>query len=189
MKKNTLVLFFSALLCTIAASASPSGLRSADSPVANDAPKNVTASRDNKEAVTIVWDAVPNAASYEVTAEAWDVAINRTVRTVTTDETQFVDSLLPQPGLARYTVKAVFPDGTKSEPSDAAVGYAVLETLQILNVSTRYPWNGKVDIDVEYKTVRPRFRELFGMENLPYPSHVTLSAQTADGTILPVRRL
>ena len=189
MKKNTLVLFFSALLCTIAASASPSGLRSADSPVANDAPKNVTASRDNKEAVTVVWDAVPNAASYEVTAEAWDVAINRTVRTVTTDETQFVDSLLPQPGLARYTVKAVFPDGTKSEPSDAAVGYAVLETLQILNVSTRYPWNGKVDIDVEYKTVRPRFRELFGMENLPYPSHVTLSAQTADGTILPVRSL
>ena len=116
MKKNTLVLFFSALLCTIAASASLSGLRSADSPVANDAPKNVTASRDNKEAVTVVWDAVPNAASYEVTAEAWDVAINRTVRTVTTDETQFVDSLLPQPGLARYTVKAVFLDVTKSEP-------------------------------------------------------------------------
>lgn len=78
MKKNTLVLFFSALLCTIAASASPSGLRSADSPVANDAPENVTASRDNKEAVTVVWDAVPNAASYEVTAEAWNVAINRT---------------------------------------------------------------------------------------------------------------
>ena len=70
MKKNTLILFFSALLCTIAASASPSGLRSADSPVVNDAPKNVTASRDNKEAVTVAWDAVPDATSYEVTAEA-----------------------------------------------------------------------------------------------------------------------
>lgn len=153
-------------------------------------PTNVQATRGDTTGITVTWDAVPDAIGYEITAEAWDVAINRTIRTIPVGVCQFIDKDdLPKPGLARYTVKAVYADGTKSAESDAAIGYAVLETVRILGVSTRQPWNGKVDIDVEYKTMRSRFRELFRLENPPYPDSVSITAQTADGELLPVRSL
>ena len=152
-------------------------------------PQNVVASTNDTNAVTVVWDAVPKASGYEVKVENWDVAINRTERTVTVTEACFVDTELPQPGLGRYTVTAVYPNGVKGEPSAPAVGHAVLDTMKILGASTRWPWNGTVDLDVEYKTVRPRFRELFGMDNLPYPTNVTLAATTADGASIAVRTL
>ena len=152
-------------------------------------PQNVVASTNDTNAVTVVWDAVPKASGYEVKVESWDVAINRTERTVTVTEACFVDTELPQPGLGRYTVTAVYPNGVKGEPSAPAVGHAVLDTMKILGASTRWPWNGTVDLDVEYKTVRPRFRELFGMDNLPYPTNVTLAATTADGASIAVQTL
>ena len=152
-------------------------------------PQNVVASTNDTNAVTVVWDAVPKASGYEVKVESWDVAINRTERTVTVTEACFVDTELPQPGLGRYTVTAVYPNGVKGEPSAPAVGHAALDTMKILGASTRWPWNGTVDLDVEYKTMRPRFRELFGMDNLPYPTNVTLAATTADGASIAVRTL
>ena len=152
-------------------------------------PQNVVASTNDTNAVTVTWDAVPKASGYEVTVESWDVAINRTERTVTVTEACFVDTELPQPGLGRYTVTAVYPNGVKGEPSAPAVGHAALDTMKILGASTRWPWNGTVDLDVEYKTVRPRFRELFGMDNLPYPTNVTLAVTTADGAPIAVRTL
>ena len=153
-------------------------------------PTNVQATRGDTTGITVTWDAVPDAIGYEITAEAWDVAINRTIRTIPVGVCQFIDKDdLPKPSLARYTVKAVYADGTKSAESDAAIGYAVLETMRILGVSTRQPWNGKVDIDVEYKTMRSRFRELFRLENPPYPDSVSITAWTADGELLPVRSL
>ena len=152
-------------------------------------PQNVVASTNDTNAVTVVWDAVPKASGYEVKVERWDVAINRTERTVTVDEACFVDMELPQPGLGRYTVTAVYPNGVKGEPSAPAVGHAALDTMKILGASTRWPWNGTVDLDVEYKTMRPRFRELFGMDNLPYPTNVILAATTADGAPIAVRTL
>ena len=152
-------------------------------------PQNVVASTNDTNAVTVVWDAVPKASGYEVKVERWDVAINRTERTVTVDEACFVDTELPQPGLGRYTVTAVYPNGVKGEPSAPAVGHAALDTMKILGASTRWPWNGTVDLDVEYKTMRPRFSELFGMDNLPYPTNVTLAATTADGAPIAVQTL
>lgn len=153
-------------------------------------PTNVQATRGDTTGITVTWDAVPDAIGYEITAEAWDIAINRTIRTIPVSVCQFIDrDDLPKPGLARYIVKAVYADGTKSAESDAAIGYAVLETVRILGVSTRQPWNGKVDIDVEYKTMRSRFRELFRLENPPYPDSVSITARTADGELLPVRSL
>ena len=152
-------------------------------------PQNVVASTNDTNAVTVVWDAVPKASGYEVKVESWDVAINRTERTVTVSEACFVDTELPQPGLGRYTVTAVYPNGVKGAASAPAVGHAALDTMKILGASTRWPWNGTVDLDVEYKTMRPRFRELFGMENLPYPTNVTLAATTADGTPIDVQTL
>ena len=151
--------------------------------------ENVMASRDNADSVIVEWDAVLEASSYEVTVEAYDVAINKTLRKINVDKNCFVDSLLPQPGLGRYTVRAVYGDGTKSEPSVAAIGYAKLDVMKLLGVSTRWPWNGMVDIDVEYKTMRPRFRELFGIENLPYPKSVTIDVKTVDGTSIPVKSI
>ena len=151
--------------------------------------QNVVASQGDTNAVTVTWDAVPHAAYYKVAVENWDVAINKKTRTVETNEACFVDTELPQPGLGRYTVTAVYPNGMKGAPSEATVGYAVLDTMKIQGVSTRWPWNGKVDLDVEYKTVRTRFNELFGLPNLPYPTNVTLAAQTAEGTAIMVSTL
>lgn len=155
---------------------------------AQTAPANVQATQGDTTGVTVTWDAVPDAVSYEITAESWDVAINRTMRTLTANETHIKDTIPVRPALGRYTVKAVFADGTKSEASEPAIGYAVLETMRLRGISTRWPWNGKVDIDIEYKTVRPRFQELFGQPDLPYPA-VTLTARTADGKSLPMRTL
>ena len=169
---------------TLPAQAPVSGTRGAPRTV-----QNVTATTNDTEAVTLTWDAVPHAAYYEVAVENWDVAINRTTRPARADSNRFVDDQLPQPGLGRYTVTAVYANGMKGAASEAAVGYAVLDTMQILGVSTRWPWNGKVDLDVEYKTVRPRFRELFGKDDLPYPTNVTLAAQTAEGTAITVTTL
>ena len=152
-------------------------------------PTNVQATQGDTTGVTVTWDAVPDAVSYEITAESWDVAINKTMRTLTANETHIKDTIPVRPALGRYTVKAVFADGSKSKASDAAVGYSVLETMQIRSISNRWPWNGKVDIDVEYKTVRTRFQQLFGLPNLPFPDNVTLTARTADGKSLPMRTL
>ena len=151
--------------------------------------QNVVASQGDTNAVTVTWDAVPHAAYYKVAVENWDVAINKKTRTVETNVTRFVDTELPRPGLGRYTVTAVYANGMTGAPSEAAVGYAALDTMQILGVSTRWPWNGKVDLDIEYKTVRPRFNELFGLPNLPYPTNVTLAAQTAEGSAITVATL
>lgn len=156
---------------------------------ATAAPANVQATQGDTTGVTVTWDAVPDAVGYEITAESWDVAINRTVRTLTANETHIKDTIPVRPALGRYTVKAVFADGTKSEASEPAVGYAVLETMRLHGISNRWPWNGKVDIDVEYKTVRTRFQQLFGLPNLPYHDNVTLTARTADGKLLPMRTL
>ena len=152
-------------------------------------PANVQATQGDTTGVTVTWNAVPDAVSYEITAESWDVAINRTVRTLTANETHIKDTIPVRPALGRYTVKAVFADGSKSEASEPAIGYAVLETMRLRGISTRWPWNGKVDIDIEYKTVRYRFQELFGQPNLPYHDNVTLTARTADGKSLPMRTL
>ena len=151
--------------------------------------QNVVASQGDTNAVTVTWDAVPHAAYYKVAVESWDVAINKKTRTVETNVTRFVDTELPRPGLGRYTVTAVYPNGMTGAPSEATVGYAVLDTMKIQGVSTRWPWNGKVDLDIEYKTVRTRFNELFGLPNLPYPTNVTLAAQTAEGTAIMVSTL
>ena len=152
-------------------------------------PANVQATQGDTTGVTVTWDAVPDAVSYEITAESWDVAINRTVRTKTATETHIKDTIPVRPALGRYTVKAVFADGSKSKASESAIGYAVLETMRLRGISNRWPWNGKVDIDIEYETVRYRFQELFGLPNLPYPDNVTLTARTADGKLLPMRTL
>ena len=156
---------------------------------ATAAPANVQATQGDTTGVTVTWDAVPDAVGYEITAESWDVAINRTVRTLTANETHIKDTIPVRPALGRYTVKAVFADGSKSEASESAIGYAVLETMRLRGISNRWPWNGKVDIDIEYKTVRYRFQELFGQPNLPYHDNVTLTARTADGKSLPMRTL
>ena len=152
-------------------------------------PANVQATQGDTTGVTVTWDAVPGAVGYEITAESWDVATNRTVRTKTATETHIKDTIPMRPALGRYTVKAVFADGTKGEASEPAIGWAMLETMRLLGVSNRWPWNGKVDIDVEYKTMRTRFRQLFGLPDLPYPTDVTLTARTVDGKSLPVRSL
>lgn len=151
--------------------------------------QNVTASTNDSSAVTVTWDAVPHAAYYEIKVERWNVAINCAREVARADSNRFIDDQLPQPGLGRYTVTAVYANGMKGAASEAVVGYAVLDTMKILGVSTRWPWNGKVDLDVEYKTMRPRFRELFGRDDLPYPTNVTLAAQTADGKVLTVSTL
>ena len=152
-------------------------------------PANVQATQGDTTGVTVTWNAVPDAVGYEITAESWDVAINKTVRTLTTNETHIKDTIPVRPALGRYTVKAVFADGSKSKASESAIGYAVLETMRLRGISNRWPWNGKVDIDIEYETVRYRFQELFGLPNLPYPDNVTLTARTADGKLLPMRTL
>ena len=102
-------------------------------------PQGVSASRDDTNAVTVVWDAVPDASGYEVKVESWDVAVSLAERTVTTNEACLVDRELPLPGLGRYTVRAVYPNGVKGAASAAAVGWRALDAAEVTGLATRRP--------------------------------------------------
>lgn len=151
MKKNTLVLFFSALLCTIAASASPSGLRSADSPVANDAPKNVTATQGNRNGVLIDWNRLDGVQSYSVRRRAAQTDDAFEEVALVGDSTCWTDSSAETVvGEFEYTVMPLLASGEDAGPQLAAVmGYRTEDIARLVMViSAQY--GGCVDYDKLY---------------------------------------
>ena len=143
-------------------------------------PQNVQATRGNTDALTLTWDAVPYAVRYqiEVTTVNEQGAMMKNTKYVF-DGTQYIDQNAPALGIVGYKVQACFPNNVTSDLSEQVVGWRAIDRVELKGVSTRRPWNGTVDIDLTYKTVRNQFTKLNGT-NLP-DRKVSVTAKTADG--------
>ena len=151
-------------------------------------PQNVQATRGNTDALTLTWDAVPYAYKYliEVTTVNEQGAMFQRTQHVF-DGTQYIDQNAPALGIVGYKVQACFPNNVTSDLSEQVVGWKAIDQVELKGVSTRRPWNGTVDIDLTYKTVRNQFTKLNGT-NLP-DRKVSVTAKTADGAAFAVLSL
>ena len=151
-------------------------------------PQNVQATRGNTDAVTVTWDAVPYAERYQIEVTTVDERGGTTMRTQHVfDGTQYIDQNAPALGIVGYKVQACFPNNVTSEQSEQVVGWKAIDQVELKGVSTRRPWNGTVDIDLTYKTVRNQFARLTGT-NLP-DRQVSITAKTKNGEELLVSTL
>ena len=151
-------------------------------------PQNVQATRGNTDALTLTWDAVPYAYRYQIEITTIDERGGTTMRTqYVFDGTQYIDQNAPALGIVGYKVQACFPNYVTSDMSEQVVGWKAIDQVELKGVSTRRPWNGTVDIDLTYKTVRNQFARLTGT-NLP-DRQVSITAKTADGAAFLVQSL
>ena len=151
-------------------------------------PQNVQATRGNTNALTLTWDAVPYAYSYQIEITTVNERGGTMARTqYVSDGTRYVDQYAPALGIVGYKVKAVFPNNVTSDFSEQVVGWRAIDQVELKGVSTRRPWNGTVDIDLTYQTVRNQFAQLTGT-NLP-DRKVSIKAKTADGMAFRVKEL
>ena len=151
-------------------------------------PQNVQATRGNTDALTLTWDAVPYAYKYQIevtTVNERGATFQRTQHVF--DDTQYIDQNAPALGIVGYKVQACFPNNVTSDLSEQVVGWRAIDQVELKGVSTRRPWNGTVDIDLTYKTVRNQFTKLNGT-NLP-DRKVSVTAKTADGAEFAVQSL
>ena len=151
-------------------------------------PQNVQATRGNADALTLTWDAVPYAERYLIEVTTIDERGATTKRTqYVFDGTRYVDQNAPALGIVGYKVQACFPNNVTSDLSEQVVGWRAIDQVELKGVSTRRPWNGTVDIDLTYKTVRNQFARLTGT-NLP-DRQVSITAKTKNGEELLVSTL
>ena len=151
-------------------------------------PQNVQATRGNADAVTVTWDAVPYADRYLIEITTVNERGGTTMRTqYVFDGTRYIDQNAPALGIVGYKVQACFPNNVTSEQSEQVVGWRAIDQVELKGVSTRRPWNGTVDIDLTYKTVRNQFARLTGT-NLP-DRQVSITAKTKNGEELLVSTL
>ncbi len=151
-------------------------------------PQNVQATRGNADAVTVTWDAVPYADRYLIEITTVNERGGTTMRTqYVFDSTRYIDQNAPALGIVGYKVQACFPNNVTSEQSEQVVGWRAIDQVELKGVSTRRPWNGTVDIDLTYKTVRNQFARLTGT-NLP-DRQVSITAKTKNGEELLVSTL
>ena len=151
-------------------------------------PQNVQATRGNTDALTLTWDAVPYAYRYQIEVTKVNERGAMTKRTqYVFDGTQYIDQNAPALGIVGYKVQACFPNNVTSDLSEQVVGWRAIDQVELKGVSTRRPWNGTVDIDLTYKTVRNQFARLTGT-NLP-DRKVSVTAKTADGAAFAVQSL
>jgi len=151
-------------------------------------PQNVQATRGNADALTLTWDAVPYAYKYQIEVTTVDERGATTKRTQHVfDGTQYIDQNAPALGIVGYKVQACFPNYVTSDMSEQVVGWKAIDQVELKGVSTRRPWNGTVDIDLTYKTMRNRFAKLTGT-NLP-DRQVSITAKTKNGEELLVSTL
>ena len=151
-------------------------------------PQNVQATRGNTDALTLTWDAVPYAYKYQIevtTVNERGATFQRTQHVF--DDTQYIDQNAPALGIVGYKVQACFPNNVTSDLSEQVVGWRSIDQVELKGVSTRRPWNGTVDIDLTYKTVRNQFTKLNGT-NLP-DRKVSITAETARGEAFAVTEL
>lgn len=137
----------------------------------------------DKTGILLTWPNVPNGVKYAVTRTA--DAGESTLLTETTDTT-YTDMSAEEVQIYTYEIKA-FDSADNAISSGTVVGYRTLDEAELKGVSTRRPWNGTVDIDLAYKTVRNKLARLTGVA-IPERT-VTIRVTTADGADFAVQSL
>lgn len=137
----------------------------------------------DKTGILLTWPDVPNGVKYAVTRTA---DVGESILLTETTDTTYTDMSAEEVQIYTYEIKA-FDSANNAIASGTVVGYRTLDEAELKGVSTRWPWNGTVDIDLAYKTVRNKLAQLTGVA-IPERT-VTIRVTTADGADFAVQSL
>ena len=137
----------------------------------------------DKTGILLTWPNVPNGVKYAVTRTA---DVGESILLTETTDTTYTDMSAEEVQIYTYEIKA-FDSANNAIASGTVVGYRTLDEAELKGVSTRWPWNGTVDIDLAYKTVRNKLAQLTGVA-IPERT-VTIRVTTADGADFAVQSL
>ncbi len=137
----------------------------------------------DKTGILLTWPNVPNGVKYAVTRTA---DVGESILLTETTDTTYTDMSAEEVQIYTYEIKA-FDSANNAIASGTVVGYRTLDEAELKGVSTRRPWNGTVDIDLAYKTVRNKLARLTGVA-IPERT-VTIRVTTADGADFAVQSL
>lgn len=137
----------------------------------------------DKTGILLRWPNVPNGVKYAVTRTADG---GESILLTETTDTTYTDMSAEEVQIYTYEIKA-FDSANNAIASGTVVGYRTLDEAELKGVSTRWPWNGTVDIDLAYKTVRNKLAQLTGVA-IPERT-VTIRVTTADGADFAVQSL
>ena len=137
----------------------------------------------DKTGILLTWPNVPNGVKYAVTRTA---DVGESILLTETTDTTYTDMSAEEVQIYTYEIKA-FDSANNAIASGTVVGYRTLDEAELKGVSTRRPWNGTVDIDLAYKTVRNKLAQLTGVA-IPERT-VTIRVTTADGADFAVQSL
>ena len=137
----------------------------------------------DKTGILLTWPNVPNGVKYAVTRT---VDGGESILLTETTDTTYTDMSAEEVQIYTYEIKA-FDSANNAISSGTVVGYRTLDEAELKGVSTRRPWNGTVDIDLAYKTVRNKLAQLTGVA-IPERT-VTIRVTTADGADFAVQSL
>ena len=137
----------------------------------------------DKTGILLTWPNVPNGVKYAVTRTA---DVGESILLTETTDTTYTDMSAEEVQIYTYEIKA-FDSANNAIASGTVVGYRTLDEAELKGVSTRRPWNGTVDIDLAYKTVRNKLAQLTGV-TIPERT-VTIRVTTADGADFAVQSL
>ena len=137
----------------------------------------------DKTGILLTWPNVPNGVKYAVTRTA---NVGESILLTETTDTTYTDMSAEEVQIYTYEIKA-FDSANNAIASGTVVGYRTLDEAELKGVSTRRPWNGTVDIDLAYKTVRNKLAQLTGVA-IPERT-VTIRVTTADGADFAVQSL
>ena len=137
----------------------------------------------DKTGILLTWPNVPNGVKYAVTRTADG---GESILLTETTDTTYTDMSAGEVQIYTYEIKA-FDSANNAIASGTVVGYRTLDEAELKGVSTRWPWNGTVDIDLAYKTVRNKLARLTGVA-IPERT-VTIRVTTADGADFAVQSL
>ena len=137
----------------------------------------------DKTGILLTWPNVPNGVKYAVTRTADG---GESILLTETTDTTYTDMSAEEVQIYMYEIKA-FDSANNAIASGTVVGYRTLDEAELKGVSTRWPWNGTVDIDLAYKTARNKLAQLTGVA-IPERT-VTIRVTTADGADFAVQSL
>lgn len=143
------------------------------------------------DAITLTWNTVDDEAvgGYKILRrKKGSTADFDALATVAVDVTTYTDQTAEEATLYEYTVVPQRMWDANIGPVPATKeGYRTLDKAELQGFSTRWPWNGRVDIDLTYQTARKQYAAAMGIA-MPDRT-VTIAVTTADGMALAVQSL
>lgn len=150
-----------------------------------------TVTKGVADGITLTWNTIDDEAvgGYQILRrKKGATAAFDTLTTVANDIITYTDQTAEEATLYEYTVVPQRTWDANIGPVPATKeGYRTLDKAELQGFSIRWPWNGRVDIDLTYQTARKQYAAAMGIA-MPDRT-VTIAVTTADGMALAVQSL